>query len=753
MRVGRWFTSTLFILTAICACAPWLSTRAQDPPKQEPDVLRVNTKLVQTDVMVFDKQGAFIKDLKSDQFVLKIDGKPREVFFFEQVHAGSRNEEAQLASARGGTASPNGIDKGPVIPLDRGRTIFFFIDDIHMSSTNLVAVRMLLLRFVERDLGQNDQAAIINATGSIGFLQQLTNNKVVLRAAVDRLKSGFGSARDLENPPMNDYQALQIDRGDTDTFNYFVDQYLKNTTGVPRATAEDAVRRRVGQILQQASGLTLRTLSSLEALTRSMAQMGGRKLIFFLTDGFLIDTRNSNALDRLRAVTNAAGRSGSVIYSIDSRGLIVSTTDSVSSAPYDPTGRLSRGSMGEIGATQDAMNALARDTGGRGFYNNNSLSAAVTTALKESSDYYLLAWRPENDEQSSSRFRRIEVSISGRPELVVRFRSGFGDAASASTASTKTKDAPTAKSPSESLGAALSSTSTNSALPISVTLNFLDYPQRGPVVAASLKIVTAKTKIEAAVAGGTPTMDIDLAGALIDIEGKTVSTFTRHVAVKANNPAAKTKPPDYVFYSHFFDIKPGLYQVRVAAVESRQGNIGSTSEWIEVPNLASNSLTLSSLLVGERKPQSETTPAAADSSKQSGSTGLLSVAANLNVDHQFTRSSFLRFLIFVYNAAGSAAGAPPVAKPANESQTANASTNGSAPDLALQVQIFRDDEPVITNPLRKIATEGIADLARVPYAAELDLSQMQPGRYVLHVTVIDRVAKTSAFQRFNFEIN
>ena len=66
---------------------------------------------------------------------------------------------------------------------------------------------------------------------------------------------------------------------------------------------------------------------------------------------------------------------------------------------------------------------------------------------------------------------------------------------------------------------------------------------------------------------------------------------------------------------------------------------------------------------------------------------------------------------------------------------------------------MRDNEPVITTPLRKIQTDGQSDLARVSYAAEVSIEDLQPGRYVLQVTVIDRIAKSSASQHFSFQID
>lgn len=50
--------------------------------------------------MVFDKQGRFVDGLKREQFELVIDGKPQPIAFFEQVRAGSAQEEARLSAGR-----------------------------------------------------------------------------------------------------------------------------------------------------------------------------------------------------------------------------------------------------------------------------------------------------------------------------------------------------------------------------------------------------------------------------------------------------------------------------------------------------------------------------------------------------------------------------------------------------------------------------------------------------------------------------
>ncbi len=492
MGIRSYQIRALFVLATFSTFA--VTTSAQQPqsaPSQSDEVVRVNTSLVQTDVTVFDRGGKFVEDLKREQFVLKIDGKPREISFFERVSAGSHNEEAQLAAARGN--APGGNSSAAPVPLDRGRAIFFFVDDLHVATSNIVQVRESLKRFVDRTMGQNDEAAIITTSGQVGFLQQLTDNKAVLRAAVERITARVQNVSDAERPAMSQYQAMLVEQDDRDVLDFFIDAILRENPGLPRQIAGDMVRNRASVMLQQSGMITTNTLAALEGLVKSTARLPGRKLVLFVSGGFLLDQKHSDAFDRLRRVTSAAARAGVVIYSIDARGLVASMADPGGDVTFDPSGRLARAGGGELFATQDGLSALARDTGGRAFFNNNALSAAVGTALKESSVYYLLAWRPENDDQRSQRFRQIEVSIVGRPELVVRFRRGFGEieAAESSARVKLAKTLPLPRSPTEELHSALRAQYPAGALPVSVTLTFLNTPQRGSLLTANRRRLTA----------------------------------------------------------------------------------------------------------------------------------------------------------------------------------------------------------------------------------------------------------------------
>lgn len=724
------FSFSLFAAVALAQQQSAPNTRAAE---QDDEVVRVSTELVQTDVMVFDKQGRFVEGLKPSQFELRVDGKPQPITFFEMVRAGSANEDLQLAAARGGArsdAQSSGAKTGAkVLPLDRGRTIFFFVDDLHLAPGNIPKTREMMLRFVNEQMGQNDEAAITSASGQIGFLQQLTGERAVLRAAVSRLNLRQISSQDTERPPMSEMHALAIERRDDSVFNYFVDQWIKQNSfqgersESTRAAAEAAVRARARSILQVSAHATQLSLASLESLVRSIAPLPGRKIIFFISDGFLINEQASTT-EHLRRVTDAAARSGSIIYAVDARGLTPGITDASSMGNFDPGGQLVRATSGEVSAAQEGLHALSADTGGRAILNTNGLALAVQKALKETEVYYILAWTPETPTGRGGKFRRLEVKVAGRPDLSVRVRRGFFDIAPAqqnarnrTTPVADKKGAPAndkqAASTSDAL-AALKSAYPRAELPTALFAGYTDAPQEGTLLSTLIQIEGSALDFGT---GDKRTANIDLAGVVFDDKGKVVSGFRRAITVQP--PPPENTEPQRITFSQQHKLPPGLYQVRVAAHDTRSGRTGSASQWVEIPDVRQGRFTLSSIFISERVVNGETNDKPTEAAP----------ALFPKVDRRFSRTSKLQFVTSIYNA-----------------------SHAPTPDLALQVQLFRDDQPVVTTPLRKIELTGVSDFARIPYAAELSLNGLPAGQYLLQVTAIDRAAKVNASQRVNFFI-
>jgi VWFA-related protein len=724
---ARGLSSALLCLGLTAApCAAW-----QDPPAENTDeVIRISTDLVQTDVMVFDKQGNFVEGLKAEDFELKVEGKPQSILFFERVSAGSVDEDAQLAAARGGRGRPAG--GGATVPLDRGRTIFFFLDDLHIAPANVQRTRRALRSFIENEVGQNDEAAIVSASGQIGFLQQLTTERAVLYAALERFKPRQASGRDLNTPPMNEVQALAIDHNDQQVLEYFVSALLRELP-VQRQMAVDIVKARASNLLQRAESVSAMTLASLLDLVRRAAPLPGRKNVFFISDGFIMNARDGGERDRLRLIADAAARAGVVIYSFQASGLATGLLDISEPTGFDPFGQLASVNAGEIGAMQESLHAVAAGTGGRALLNTNALDRAVGRALKETSRYYLLAWKPgEEGGGRRGKFQRLQVSLKGRPDLNVVVRTGFLSEPEAAQETKREKKGKAEEikfvsqnNPDTALAGALGALYPRAALPTSLSLGYTSAPDLTTVLTASVEIEGEMLEYTSQ-SGGAKRAIADVAGAVFRDDGKLVTNVRQELVITSpDGPAASTKP--HAIYSFQFRLGPGLYQVRFAARDRQSGLLGSDMQWIEIPDLRKSGFTLSSLFLGERL-KAEQASAVVTGGQQDTLTGDLILIAP---DRRFQRTASMRFTTYIYNAKWSEA------VPA---------------DVALQVQVFRDDQPIITTPLSKVKTEGLKDHTRIPYAAEIPLAQLPAGRYALQVTAIDRAAKASASRRVSFTV-
>jgi VWFA-related protein len=699
----------------------WSAASAQVTPSPSPkppdDVVRVYTELVQTDVMVFDKQGKFINGLTKDDFELRIDGKPREIQAFEQITAGS-NEESQLAAARGSTT----INLKRPVPLDRGRIVFFYIDDFHLDLGGLTATRKVINAFLDREMGQNDQAAIASATGQIGFLQQLTTERSVLKLALDRVTAKSYATRDFERPPMSEYEAVLIDRLDHDVLEYFITETIRQNPGMSRDQAAAMVRGRADATTTQAAQFTQNTLLGLDRLVHAAKNLPGRKVVFFLSGGFFIENRRADAISRLRDITSAAAKSGVVIYSMDTRGLVASLDDASTEKAFDPSGRLSLATHGELTASQDGMNALAADTGGKAIFNTNDLRKGLAPAVQETSTYYMLAWKPEVESQKQGRFRNLEVKLIKRPDLVVRVRKGYFDLDPTPPAAVaKATPEPSQKIVATKLRESILAPYPDRSLPILISADYYDAPDKGPLLSTAIQV-----PVEFLQFGEHPDGKIkaitDITAVYFDDKGVVKASYMDRLVTTAPSLEEAKSYRNDVTFTYPAKLSPGLYQVRVAVRDDKSGRTGSAHAWAEIPDLANKKLTMSSLLLGERTQ--------APMTNVSSSGGISPVA--LSASHRFKRESSMRFLVFVYN---------PVISPADQK-----------PDVAVQVLVIRDDQPVVTTALRKVNTEGVVDLARLPYAAEIPLTGMQPGRYLLKVALIDRVSKQSTSRETHFEV-
>ncbi len=151
--------------------------------------------------------------------------------------------------------------------------------------------------------------------------------------------------------------------------------------------------------------------SALNALATHLAGLGAsRKTLVVVSEGFspAPRRRGDESLPTLESVIRSANRAGASIYPIDPRGLVA------------PPGR--GDGAGQDTTGQDALLALANDTGGRAVLRSADLADDLSRIAREASSYYLITFQSERE--ADGRFHALDVKVR-RPGIQLRVRKGY----------------------------------------------------------------------------------------------------------------------------------------------------------------------------------------------------------------------------------------------------------------------------------------------------------------------------------------
>jgi len=729
----------LLIISSGNICSTFAQNRApQTPAQSDDDTVRINTNLVQTDVSVFDRKGNFVGNLQQGDFELKVDGKPQPLSFFERIGASDSATQTAASSVNASSARDATTARTPL--AEQPRLITFFVDDLHLTPETVTRSRQALLNFIDKQMTPGTQAMIVAASGRTGFLAQPTEDVAVLKAAVKRITYQTRSALGSDRPVMSEFQALAIERGDREALAYQVQQFAYQNGG-GGAGAENVIKSRARIIRRQAAILSRDIVSNLEAVVRSFSPSPARRVVFFISNGFAIDSTEGDIIYRLRRVTDQAARRNVVIYTLDARGLEVGMLDASSDAVSDIANTDSSflpnySRTSEISASQEVLRTLAADTGGRALLNNNALESLISGVVNETSNYFLLGWRPEaiDERTNEPKFRRIEISIKGRPELKVRARRGFFNRL-VRDAETANANGTTPTTPNAALNSALNALYQRRDVPLALYTAFTNDAKDGAILTAAVQLTGDATNFtEPMTLGNARQATINLACVVLDEAGKPVYSTGRDVQL-TQNPDVKddTRARDSKLVTNFAApiLKPGLYQFRVAARDPLSGRIGSAFQWTEVPDFKPGKIALSSLLIVELSSNKQTTIPTSNAPVNNSTPSTVA----LDVARDFRRTSRLLLQLFIYNAARGSGG-----------------TGATSPDVTMELQVKRGDQVIINAPTHAVSLTGVTDMTRIPYAAAIPLRSLAPGIYTLQATATDRATHKSIVQKIDFTV-
>lgn len=694
------------ILAPIFVLVFALTSVSQTPKPTPPDddVVKISTTLIQLDVTVTDSKGKVVTDLKSEDFEVYENGEKQKI-----------TNLSFISSVKEITETVKNPNEKILVPIPQAelkaeqirRTFALVVDDLSLSFESAYQVRRALKKFVDEQMRDGDLVAIIRTGAGIGALQQFTSDKRQLYAAIEKVVwnplgrgniGAFAPIRDNEKIVNEDES--EEDKKEREDFENALDDF-------------------------QSATFATGTLGALKFIVSGMKELPGRKSVILFSDGFKILQRDEqgfseggSVLNFLRQLIDTANRASVVFYTIDARGLqttSITAADSVSADPERLQQILSERST-ELSDTQEGLRYLAQQTGGFPIINSNDLIGGVRKILDDQS-YYLIGYEPDSDtfDAKTRRFNKIEIKVKGK-DLKVRYRSGFFNVASENVAKTTTTQTPLQ----QIQNALVSPFAVND---ISLRLNALfgNDLQQGSFVRPLLHINAQDLKFTDE-ADGTKKAAFDVLAVIFGDNGAAIDQIAKSYTLTVKDEMYKRILKNgFVYYFTLPIKKPGAYQFRVAIRDAQAGKVGSASQFIEVPNLKKERLTISSIVLENlTEEQWKANSDANISDKINAPINLPDPMIDTSL-RRFKRGTILRYGFEVYNAKLDSV---------------------KKPNLTVQIRVFRDGKLLLDGKQIPIDFFGQTDLQRVKSTGAINLlSGMQIGDYILQIIIMDNLAK------------
>src|ERR1043166_822573 len=704
------------LLLSLVPCAAPAQTAAPQQQQQE-EVVRITSALVQTDVVVTDKNDRVVPDLKLSDFEVYENGKRQELKFMEFVGLdtgvraeGERPDAALPESARA-------ADARELSAKDVRRVIAFVVDDLTIPYADLATVRQILTDFVDNKMREGDLVAIVRVIGGKGLLQQLTSDRQLLHRAIAELNV-------TTNPFM-----LYNNPGET------------GQTGAPMASANasgggggEAVNfEDLGlQDFSDPNNETQRlfrgmfSLSTADFVIDSMKELPGRKTMVLISGGIPIFETSasgsvfSNVSYLINRLSDHAARAGVAINAMDPRGLKATPgvrgfedppARSALGGGADPTfgrggsgaGRadISAGPRSDIsgpdsdnpfnatltgGEQHLSLATLSNATGGVSVVNTNNFREGLDRVLGRSTGYYILAYTPS--EKFDNKFRKIEVKVR-RDGVKVYGHQGYFPRPDAAASAPPTKE--------QTILAAARSPLARRDVDLSANIVLKPSPATNKTALDIHMLIDAHGLNFKQGEDGKYRTSFDVVGFVYDQFGRLRGGFSETLSPALAPDEYKRVLASGFTYSASTELPHGGFQFRAVVREAETGNTGTLSRYLEVPDLSGGRLAMSSLFLFAADPAQ---PKAAP--------------APLLALRQVSRKQDLRYAALIYNAR---------------------SSSGKS-ELRSQVIISQNGKILYREPEQPVAATG-SPLTQI---RQIGVGGVPPGRYVLTLVVTDPLA-------------
>lgn len=412
---------------ALLVWAVSLDSQTTAPSRSAATTIRTSVRLVQVDVVVSDDKGAAVPGLQKEDFEILEDGKPQTISTFQE-HLG-----APLIQIKLPPMPPHVFTNFPLVH-SADSVIVLLLDALNTPSKDQSYVRSQMIKYL-RTTPPGTHMAVFALASQLRMLQGMTTDSQELLAAVNNPKA---------NPQSS---PLRASDAESDANQQLIDFMTENSMAAPPQTLAQAGVDPINAMKEfladtaayQTGARTSITLEALQELARYLSAVPGRKNVIWVSGSFptgifpdsdLADPFNiaTTFQEEIRETDALLSASQVALYPIAAEGL---TSDTVFEANNKEIGekrpslamRDQVRQMQTAGVDRDlshqAMEIIARDTGGHAFYNTNELKGALDRVMENGTRYYSLAYSPTNTTMDG-KYRRIQVKLRRKESLAYR---------------------------------------------------------------------------------------------------------------------------------------------------------------------------------------------------------------------------------------------------------------------------------------------------------------------------------------------
>jgi len=695
------FTSTRFVHQPIALLLALILLCPPLPSQQQPDyILHTQSDLVLVNVTVRDKNGNFVPGLKPEDFTILEDNKPQKVISFdvENVDAVPPLDVTQakpLPETTPKTAPP----AQTADQFKDRRLIVLFFDLSAMEPDEIDHAVTSAQHYVDTQMAPADLVSIVSLGSSLLVNQDFTADRTLLKKQLDAFSSGAGQG---------------FEEGTNGTTEGTPD------TGQP-FTADDTEYNIFN---------TDRRLEALRSVAEKLSHIQQKKSLIYFSSG--MDRTGIENQSELRAAVNAAVRSNLAIYTMDMRGLqaLVAGGEAQNASLRGVSAYSGQSTLNALNSnftTQETLVTLASDTGGRAFLDSNDFTKIFKGVQQDTSTYYLLGYHSTNPARDG-RYRRLVVKLNDKkniPGAKIDFRRGYYAPADFKHSTGDDKE----RELEEELASELPATD----LPLYLGVAYFRLESNKFFVPISLVVPGAQIPFVRSSDHDKATLDV--IGMVLDNDHHPLNRIrdTVKLAVTTSTEVQKKN----VQYETGMSLLSGKYHLKFVVRENQTGRMGSFEADIEVPDLKTQPLKMSSIVLA-----SQTQPA--KTKKGSTPNPLVRDGAEIipNITHVFSSAQHLLLYYEVYDPSR-----PPATEAARPASSTTEKENKPAIRLLTNVAFFQGKVKAYESSLVELTELNARDRKAAVFQLDVPLTALKPGFYTCQVNVIDDAAGHFLFPR------